>query len=280
MFDINVAKYSGFCFGVRFAYEKAMGQAEKGSNVVMLGDIVHNEHVVERIDKAGVKVVNELSSDNPGTLLLRAHGAEPEVYKEAEAKNYTIIDATCPLVHDIHEIARNLDKDGYKLIIIGDYDHDEVIGIAGQVKDAVTIANPEDFDEKMPKKIRKVGVVVQSTQNIENVQKIVAKIVTRCHELRFFDTICKPTKLYQGEIRKMPLVNDVMIIVGSFTSANTKRLTEISLSLNPRSYQVESGINLNAQWFADAKTVGVTAGASTPDWIIEEVVEKLKSISN
>lgn len=275
---INVAKYSGFCFGVRWAYEKAMEQAEKSSNVVMLGDIVHNEHVVKKIDKKGVKVVNELSSDNPGTLLLRAHGAAPEVYQEAKEKNYNIVDATCPLVHDIHEIARTMDSEGYRLIVIGDYNHDEVNGIAGQVKDAIIIANPEDFEKKMPKKIRKVGVVVQSTQNIENVQKILAKIITKCHEMKYFDTICKPTKLYQGEIRKMPLVNDVMIIVGSFTSANTKRLTEISLSLNEKSYQVESGSDIKTEWLKESDIIGVTAGASTPDWIIEEVVEKLNSI--
>jgi 4-hydroxy-3-methylbut-2-enyl diphosphate reductase len=277
MRKINVAKNSGFCFGVRMAVDKAIDESGKNDNVIMLGDIVHNEHVIEKTNKAGVQVVDSLSGKNPGTLLLRAHGTVPEVYDEARGKGYTIVDATCPLVLEIHEFARNLDRDGYKIVIIGDHHHDEVTGIAGQVRNPIIISKPEEVEEKIPSRVRKIGVVVQSTQNIENAQKIVQKLMTLGRELKYYDTICKPTKLYQAEIRTMPKENDVMIIVGSFTSANTKRLTEISKSLNSRSYQVECGNDIQEEWLEDAEAIGVTAGASTPDWIIDKVVERLKS---
>ena len=278
MKKITLAKHSGFCFGVKMAVDKALKEAQKSKNVVMLGDIVHNEHVIKKIDEAGVKVITELSDKNPGTLLLRAHGTVPEVYAEAKKLGYKIVDASCPLVLEIHEFARCLEEDGYKVVIIGDYGHDEVIGISGHVKNSIVISKPEDVEQKIPSRVKRLGVVVQSTQNIENAQKIVCKLMVLCREMKYYDTICKPTKLYQAEIRTMPKENDVIIIAGSFTSANTKRLTEISRSLNPNSYQVECGDGVKKEWFDDAETIGITAGASTPNWIIDQVINRIRHI--
>jgi len=272
---INIAKNAGFCFGVKNAVSVALQQAQKDENVIMLGDIVHNEHVIKKIVEAGVKVKKELTPDTKGTLLLRAHGTVPEVYYQAQKLGLNIVDATCPLVLEIHEIVRKMDRDGYRIIIIGDYEHDEVITIAAQVNDAVTIAKSEDVDAKMPAWLKKAGVVFQSTQNIDNARKVIAKLIGRVGELKIIDTICGPTKKYQAEIRTMPAENDVMIIVGSFTSANTCRLTEISKSINPNSYQVESSEDVKKEWFENVKTIGVTSGASTPDWIIHEVVDQI-----
>jgi len=219
--------------------------------------------------------LKELTHDFDGTLLLRAHGTVPEIYERARKLGLNIVDATCPLVLEIHEIARNLAGDGYRVIVVGDYGHDEVVGIAAQVADAIVIAKPDDVEEKVPHRIKKAGVVVQSTQNIDNAREIVSRLIGRVNELKFVDTICGPTKKYQAEIRTMPLENDVMIVVGSFTSANTCRLAEISRSMNEKTYQVESEDDVRKEWFAGAKKVGVTAGASTPDWIIHEVVDRI-----
>ncbi|MFC1562321.1 4-hydroxy-3-methylbut-2-enyl diphosphate reductase [candidate division KSB1 bacterium] len=271
---INVAKNAGFCFGVKMAVDKALDESAKGDNVVMLGDIVHNEHVVKKIDEAGVDVQNELTPDTKGTLLLRAHGTVPGIYDRARELNLNIVDATCPLVLEIHEIVRNMAEEGYTVIVIGDYGHDEVVAIAAQV-DGMVIAKPEDVDEKIPMRLKKVGIVVQSTQNIDNARAIVSRLIGKVGELKFVDTICGPTKKYQAEIRTMPLENDVMIIVGSYTSANTCRLTEISRGMNPDSYQVEDPDDVRQEWFDGKRTVGVTAGASTPDWIIHEVVDRI-----
>ncbi|MBC8365974.1 4-hydroxy-3-methylbut-2-enyl diphosphate reductase [bacterium] len=277
--EIILARSAGQCFGVKRAFNIAMEAAASEDPVVMLGDIVHNEHVVQRIDSAGVKVVEDLDgSGQQGALLVRAHGAAPEVYRKAEEAGLKLLDATCPLVHEIHQVAREMAAEGYRLIVIGDHGHDEVIGIAGQVEDAIILAGPEEVQERLPKRLRKVGVVVQSTQNMENVQRILAELVPRVRELRYVDTICGPTKTHQRDIRTLPSEVDVMVIVGSFTSANTCRLTEISLEKNPRSYQVEDASGLAGEWFVDSITIGVTAGASTPDWIIDEVMEALEKL--
>ena len=274
---VNIARHGGFCFGVKRAVEMAhlAGEQAKvtGSSVVMLGDIVHNEHVIERIDKAGVKVVDSLNRDRKGTLLLRAHGSAPYVYHEAKRLGYEIIDATCPLVLEIHEIVRAMDREGYRVAVIGDHGHDEVRGIAGQVKNAIIISNASEIEKAIPRKVNKLGVVVQSTQNIDNVREVVAELAKRVDELKFVNTICGPTKAYQREIRQLPLENDVMIIVGSFTSANTCRLTEMSQSLNSRSYQVQSAEDVDLSWFDSVENIGISSGASTPNWIIQSVVD-------
>ena len=277
--EIIVARSAGQCFGVKRAFNIAMEAAESEESVVMLGDIVHNEHVVQRIDEAGVKVVREIEETGAnGTLLVRAHGAAPEVYEQAREQGFKLLDATCPLVHEIHQVAREMEAEGYRLVIIGDHGHDEVVGIAGQVENAVVLAKPEEVEEFVPKRLRKAGVVVQSTQNIENVQRILFELIPRVRELRYVDTICGPTKTHQRDIRDLPSRCDVMVIVGSFTSANTCRLTEISARINARSHQVEDASGLEPGWFHGASSIGVTAGASTPDWIIEVVVRALEDL--
>jgi len=276
MGKINIAKNAGFCFGVKRAVSMALNGAKKHNDVYMLGDIVHNEHVIERIKNAGIKTAKNIDQIKDGALLLRAHGTKSEIYNEAKKKGIKIIDATCPLVLEIHKIAKTLETDGYKVVIIGDYNHDEVIGIASQIKKPIIIAKPEDVKKNIKMIIKKIGVVVQSTQNIENTKKIIAELIPKCRELKFMDTICGPTKSYQREIRSMSKKNDAMIIVGSFKSANTYRLTEISKSLNLNTYQVESENDLKPEWFKTADSVGITAGASTPDWIINKVVDKIR----
>ncbi len=278
--QINIARTAGFCFGVKRAVDMATDNAKAGKKVYMLGHIVHNELVVDRLKRQGIRFVDQLDEiDSDGTLMIRAHGTVPETYTDAEAKDLEVVDATCPMVLEIHHLVKELADDGYRIIIIGDHDHQEVKGIAGQVEDPIIVANPEEVNQRLPHILKKAGVVVQSTQNIFNVQAIVRELVPRVQNLHVVNTICGPTKSHQKEIHKMPNDNDVIIIVGSFMSANTKRLTSISKELNPRTYQVEKAADIQPEWFQGAETVGVSAGASTPDWLIEEVVERLQSIA-
>ncbi|HEY8369317.1 MAG TPA: 4-hydroxy-3-methylbut-2-enyl diphosphate reductase [Thermodesulfobacteriota bacterium] len=275
---VNRADTAGACFGVKRAFDIAMKTAKSDERVVMLGDIVHNEHVVRKIDEAGVKVMKDLDSVPAGsTLILRAHGAVPEIYEAAERRGLKIVDATCPMVFEIHDEVKALAQEGYSIVVIGDHGHDEVVGIAGQVPGAIVVSNPDEA-RLIPRK-RKIGVVTQSTQNIDNVRQCVAELCLKSREVRFINTICAPTKNHQDEIRTMPYENDVMVIIGSRTSANTCRLTEISRSINPRTYQVASAAELKPEWFVGARTVGVSAGASTPDWIIDEVVAALERMN-
>ena len=274
---VTLARGSGFCFGVRDAVEMAHESAGEFGNVFMLGDIVHNEHVVHQLDDAGVLVVNDLDKVEGAPVLFRAHGTSTDVWKNAEEKGLNIIDATCPLVTQIHEEVKQLAEEGRQVFIIGDHGHDEVVGIASQVEGATVLSTPEEAEAL--RKMKRIGVVSQSTQTIENVQEILNVLVTKAADLRFINTICFPTTRNQNAIKELSSVNDVMIIIGSFTSANTKRLTSISRKINENTYQVQSADDLENGWFSDIDTVGVSAGASTPDILIQKVISRLNEIS-
>jgi len=277
---IILAKSAGYCFGVRDAVNAAYDVSKEHGEVYMLGDIVHNENVVEDLEKKGVKVVEnleEIPEDKP--VLFRAHGTSKDVWKKAEDKKMNIIDATCPLVHDIHREVKELHAEGRKIIIIGDHGHDEVIGIASQVEGAIIIASIEEAQKL--RKTKKAGIVSQSTQAIENVQDIINILMTKVVDLRFINTICFPTKRNHQQIKELSVITDMMLIIGSFTSANSKRLTELSLERNKNTYQVTNAAEIDSSWFKNnINSVGISAGASTPDWIIDSVIKKVKELTN
>jgi 4-hydroxy-3-methylbut-2-enyl diphosphate reductase len=277
---IILAKSAGYCFGVRDAVNAAYDVSKEHGEVYMLGDIVHNESVVDDLEKKGVKVVEnleEIPEDKP--VLFRAHGTSKDIWKKAEDKKMNIIDATCPLVHDIHREVKELHAEGRKIIIIGDHGHDEVIGIASQVEGAIIIASIEEAQKL--RKTKKAGIVSQSTQAIENVQDIINILMTKVVDLRFINTICFPTKRNHQQIKELSVITDMMLIIGSFTSANSKRLTELSLERNKNTYQVTNAAEIDSSWFKNnINSVGISAGASTPDWIIESVIKKVKELTN
>ena len=272
---ILVAKSAGYCFGVRDAVKIAYETSKNEGDVYMLGTIVHNERVVDDLSNAGAKVVESLDEvPKDKSILFRAHGTAPDVWDEAKEKNMKVVDATCPLVIEIHDEIKELEREGRRTIIIGDHGHDEVVGIASQVKKPIIIASKEEA--KALKKMKKAGVVSQSTQMIENVQEIINILTTKVYDLRFVNTICYPTRRNHQQIKELADKCDIMVVIGSFTSANSKRLTQIALEKNKKSYQVTSAVELKKSWFEGCKTIGVSAGASTPDDTIEEVVAQLK----
>lgn len=276
---ILLAKNAGYCFGVRDAVNMAYDTAKEHGDVYMLGHIVHNENVVDDLDKAGAKVVDSLDSVPDGRpVLLRAHGTHVDIVEEAKNKKMNIVDATCPLVRDIHDEIKALEADGRKIIIIGDHGHDEVVGIASQVKDPIIVATADEATQL--RKTKRAGVVSQSTQTIENVQDIINILMSKVVDLRFINTICFPTKRNQEQIKELSKQCDVMFVIGSFTSANSKRLTDLSKERNSRSYQVTCASDIDEKWLDNCETVGISAGASTPDNIIGEVLDKIKEIGN
>ena len=276
---IFLAKNAGYCFGVRDAVQLAYDTAQDDGDVYMLGHIVHNENVVEKLDKAGAKVVETLDQvPNGKPILFRAHGTHVDTWKKAQEKNMNIIDATCPLVEEIHDEIKILEKEGRKIIIIGDHGHDEVVGIASQVKNAVIVANPDEANAL--RKTKKAGVVSQSTQTIENVQEIINILMSKVFDLRFVNTICFPTKRNQEQIKELAEACDLMIVIGSFTSANSKRLTQLAKERNKLSFQVTCANDVDESWLENVETVGISAGASTPDNIINEVIDKIKLITS
>ena len=274
---ILLAKDAGYCFGVRDAVDLAYETAKKHGDVYMLGHIVHNENVVNALDGAGAKVVDTLEEVPDGKpILFRAHGTSVDTWGDAKSKDMNIVDATCPLVWEIHEEVKKLESEGRKIIIVGDHGHDEVVGIASQVKDPIIVATPEEAVAL--RKTKRAGVVSQSTQTIENVQEIINIIMTKVFDLRFVNTICFPTKRNQTQIKELAKQCDVMIVIGSFTSANSKRLTALAKERNQNSYQVTCADDIKSDWLKNVEVVGVSAGASTPDSIIDEVLTKIKEI--
>jgi len=277
---INLAKSAGFCFGVKRALEIAVKSTKKYKPVYMLGDIVHNETVVRQIQKSGIRKIKTLSAKKNAYLLIRAHGAPKAVFKKAKKLGYKIIDATCPMVKEIHRIASEREKQGYSIIIIGDKNHDEVKGIIGQLKyRPLVISNSQKLPIARLEKINKACIVAQSTQNLEKTLATVNKIKKYIPQLKFENTICNPTRQKQKEIKEMPKNNDVMIIIGSKSSANTKRLYQISKQLNPKTYWVNSKKALRKIWFKSAKKIGITAGASTPQETIQQVISRIKELT-
>ncbi|MBM3246511.1 MAG: 4-hydroxy-3-methylbut-2-enyl diphosphate reductase [Candidatus Omnitrophica bacterium] len=273
---IHLAKSAGFCFGVKRALDIARETAASGEPVYMLGDIVHNEEAVRQIEKRGIKKIKRLGNGRNKILLIRAHGAPARIFRQARKYGYRIVDATCPKVRQIHKIAKDMEKKGYRIIVIGDKKHNEVHGISGQLKNkAIVIDSPRRIGFKKILKLKKVAALVQSTQDLEMAVAIAARLKAKIKEFKFFNTVCLPTRIKQAEIKIMPRLNQAMIIIGSKTSANTKRLYQISRALNKNTHWIQSSRDLKKDWFKGLDTldtVGITAGASTPESTINKVV--------
>ena len=276
---VIIAKDAGYCFGVRDAVNLAHDTAEKFGDVYMLGDIVHNENVVDDLSKAGAKVVDSLAEiPKDKKILFRAHGTKPELWEKAQKAGRDIIDATCPLVHEIHDEVKKLSDEGRQIIVIGDHGHDEVVAIAAQVDKAIVVSNKSEAAKI--RRFRRIGVVSQSTQMIENVQEIVNVLMTRAYDLKFINTICFPTKRNHEQIKELATNCDIIIIIGSYTSANSKRLTKLSKTINSNTYQVTCVDEIDEKWFLNCDKVGISAGASTPDYLISEVAKRIEKIKN
>lgn len=275
---VAVAKSSGFCFGVRRAIDMGLNLAGKKERVRVLGDIVHNSFVVKKLSEKGVKKIKNIRPVLRKTvLIISAHGAPEKIFKKASFCGYKIADATCPKVKAIYQIARRLERDN-ELIIIGDKGHTEVKGIAGQLKKRPTIIESVGkIPLKKTAKMRKAAVVTQSTQSRENVSAIFKELRKIIPEISLHDTTCSITSVKQNEIKKMSRANDVILIVGSPTSANTKRLFLIAKEINKKTFWIESGENIRKEWFFGVKKVGIMAGASTPDEIVGKIVERVKN---
>ena len=275
--EITIAHNIGFCAGVQRAINLAQEGAAEYGELLMLGDIVHNETVISKLAQKGIQVVGDLADIPVGQhVLLRAHGTSRELLENIRKLNLQVIDATCPLVLEIHKLAREMEAERRRIVIIVDHKHDEVVAIASQVKNPVILANPKDA-RNFPRSGR-IGVVVQSTQTIENVRATVAEIIGRVEDLRCVNTICRPTRLRQAEIRELARDNEVILIVGSRTSANTKRLAALAGGINPETFLIQSEAELQDEWFAGKTRVGIAAGASTPLETVEKVRKKVSSL--
>ncbi len=275
---IIVAEKAGFCFGVKRAIDITFDLAkEEKEGLYTLGPLIHNAQVVDKLTGEGVKVAEDICSSNIKTLVIRTHGVPPKTYEETSKMDYKVVDATCPFVKKAQQNAKKLKEEGYQIIIIGDREHPEVqslLGFAGD--DAVVLKGNEDI----PILKRKVGIIVQTTKPVSVLRKVVSEIIGSVSEIKVYNTICDSTSLRLEETSELAREVDVMIIVGGKHSANTNQLVNLARELCPKVYFIETASEIEKDWVSGADKVGVTGGASTPRWIIDEVVERLKEISN
>lgn len=273
---INVAQHCGFCTGVKNAIALAENALKEYANIAVLGDLVHNKIVMDTLYSKGLVLVSSLDEIQNMPLLLRAHGTDKDLVTEALAKGIVLIDATCPLVLDIHKHAVELEKEGRQVIIIGDHQHDEVLGIRSHLQDPCIISSPQEINDCKLK--QKIGVVIQSTQAIKNVQDIVAILLTKSSDCRIINTICQPTRRNQQEIQELAKNNDAILVIGDPNSANSKRLFEVAKSINKKVLLVSKPEDLDERFLQDCQSVGISAGASTPDVLIQDITNKIKHL--
>ncbi len=272
--EIKTAEEAGFCFGVKRAIEMATGQVESGEDIPVytLGPIIHNPQVVKKLENLGIVSVDDLAEIDEGVIIIRSHGVEPEVIKQARDKGLTIIDATCPYVKKAQENASLLISEGYQTLIYGDREHPEVKGILGATDyQAEIIQNPKDLEEIQL--AARVGIVAQTTKSPASFRNLIAEILPLVKELKIFNTICNTTQVRQRSAEKLAEEVEVMFVIGGFNSANTNRLAELCALTGTPTYHIETTEDIDWNWLEGTKKIGITAGASTPDWLIKEVIQ-------
>ena len=272
--EIIVAKTAGFCFGVKRAIDLTKEALVQNHEVYSLGSIVHNKYVNDELKKEGLNFVNDIECVPVGSnIIIRAHGVTPDELKKCSDRKLSVIDTTCPNVKKIHDIVKKHSDLGYKIVVIGDEFHPEVVGILGRAKDYLVIndiGKVEDFVYD------KVCVVSQTTMNVTKSREISEKIKSISKEAVIFDTVCRATEARQDELKSLASSADYVIVIGDKASANSNRLYEISKNICNSQF-IENVDELCLNFFEDSCKIVVMAGASTPDSIINQVVDKLKS---
>ena len=273
---VLVAQKCGFCHGVRNAISLAEKTLRERKDVYSLGPVIHNEQVVEKLSKKGLRIVDSVAQIPSGTVLIRSHGATREQLRKITRKHLDVVDATCVLVKRVQKIARQLRKQGYKVVIIGDEHHPEVQAVLGSTSDAVVIGKPEDLS-RLPKS-GKLGIVCQTTQSPDHFAQTVAAILGQgFSELKIINTLCREAIKRQNSAVRLCKQVDIMFVLGGLDSANTHKLAELCKKYNLQTFHLQNWSEFDKSILAGKKVAGVTAGASTPDWVIAEFVDNLKA---
>ena len=274
------AESAGFCFGVKRAMQMASDELDdKSTQVYSLGPLIHNKQAVNKYEEKGLKVVEEIENiPSNERVIIRSHGVGENIYNEAETKSVKIVDTTCPFVKKIHKIVNDFSKKGYKIIIIGNKTHPEVIGINGWCgNNAIVIKSIDEIDNIEFDKDAKYCVVSQTTVDIDKYEEIISKLNEVLNDATMKNTICSATKERQLSAKNLAKEVDCMIVIGGKHSSNTQKLVNICKDLT-NTFAIETKDELNKEELKNYKSIGITAGASTPDWIISEVIEFLESI--
>ena len=277
--QILIAKHSGFCEGVERAYRIALEQTKAGRPVFMLGNLVHNTQVINKFKNLGVKTIQdifEVPSGVNGTLLISAHGVPPDIYDKAKEKGLNIIDTTCPWVKKAQKITRELAEEGRTVVIVGDKGHPEIKGLVGWSGGVAKVIEGVEGIKEI--KGGKIGVLAQTTQAEEHFKTMVSALKEKFKDVKEFNTICGATSKRQQAAVELAKKVDLMLVIGDKMSANTKRLTELCAKTGTQTHQIQTAAELNRKWLSGKEKIGITAGASTPEWVIDEVKALLQAL--
>jgi len=274
--EIRLAKSYGFCFGVK----RAIKIAEESPNSVTFGPLIHNKNEIERLkSRFNVGLVEEIEEvEEGGKVVIRTHGIPKDKLQKLKAKKVEVVDATCPFVTKPQEIVEKMSKEGYSVVIFGDINHPEIKGVMSYATNPIVVLSAEELLKHLGSIKEKVATVAQTTRKFEEYKEIVNLLMKHKKEVRVFNTICNATFENQDAARELSQEADIMIVIGGKNSSNTKQLFNICKENCPSSYLIENAKELKKEWFKDKKVCGITAGASTPEWIIEEVIENIKKI--
>jgi 4-hydroxy-3-methylbut-2-enyl diphosphate reductase len=277
--EVKIAKTAGFCWGVRRTVDKVMEVADRAAGpVVTLGPIIHNPQAVARMREKGVGTVGLVAEVGDGTtVVVRTHGAVREEFETARARKLTVVDGTCPYVKYPQAMAQRLSREGYHVVIVGDANHAEVKGVVSYCEGPYTVVKPPG-KVIPPIKAKKVAVVAQTTCIGADFQRVVAALALNHREVRVVNTICSDTEERQQDARALAREVDAVVVVGGKNSANTRHLAEICREIQPLTWHVETEDELKPDWFTGCRSVGLSAGASTPDWLVEGVAGWLRRL--
>ena len=278
MVKITVADSAGFCFGVKRAIDLAQDIASKDSDVYTFGPLIHNPQEVARLEKENIKVIEDYSKIEKGVLVLRTHGIPLDIYENLSKKeNIKIVDAACPFVKKAQDIIKELSKDSEQIVIVGEKKHPEVVALVSYGKGKCLVVEDKN-DVKNVKKTDIIYIVSQTTQSPKKFEEIVNEI-SKISQVKVFNTICRATFDRQSAAAKLAKEVNVMIVIGGKNSGNTTRLYQICSNIT-KTYHIEDVDEIEPVWFDKVEAVGITAGASTPDWIIENIKGRIKEITN
>jgi 4-hydroxy-3-methylbut-2-enyl diphosphate reductase len=274
---VIIAEKCGFCHGVKNAISMAEKILAQEGKVYSLGPIIHNKDMVERLAKTGLKTVDDVDEIESGTVLIRSHGAMPEQIAKLRAKGLRIADATCVLVKRLQRIAKELSEEGYKVVVIGDENHPEVRSVVGCAEGVIVVGDESDL-HKLPDNSR-LGVVCQTTQSPEHFGKMLGAIGKRnFSELKVINTLCREAVKRQASAVELCKRVDIMFVLGGLDSANTRKLAEICKKYNNQTFHLQNWKEFDKRMVFGRKVAGVTAGASTPEWVIDEFVGNLRAV--
>ncbi len=275
---VFLAKHAGYCYGVERAFNLVEVAASKTDRpITTLGPLIHNRQAIEALhEDKNVSMAETLEQIESGTIVIRTHGVPPEVFEDARNKDLDLIDATCPFVRSVQKLAAKLVEAGYTLVVLGERNHPEVIGVTAHAGGrAIVIEDPAEIVQYLP--LKRVGIVVQTTQPLDKLEKLIELLLPHCKDLSIQNTICYATTDRQEAARKLAREVQAVVVVGGRHSGNTRRLVDICKEEQVTVYHIETADELEPDQFKGIDTVGVAAGASTPGFIIKAVVETLKN---